>query len=188
MRKIVDKAIKTNFIGYQERATLLHIFHALGNEGARYIHYVIGHCLNYDYTATQKYIDNCGIVNPIGCKKLSERFEDSYGKSDCICNLKDSGMYPSPVVHAKRVTPSCFKPMTMNEKIGHIRQQPLKRSAEDILTKLVALNKQEYEINSQQKLCTGQLDSLFTRNEITEIPTPQGLLIKNDNGFFIKVG
>ena len=188
VRKIVDKAMTTNFIGYHGRVSLLHVFQVMGEDGARYIHHVMSYCMNYDFAITQKHIDNCNCTNPIGCRKLAERFEDIYGKTDCKCNFPNADMFLSPIIHARRILPACFKPQKSTEKTSRIKQSSSKRGAEDILGKLMSLNRQAYEINGQQKMYAGQLESLFTRTEITEIQTPQGLLIRNENGFFIKVG
>ena len=188
VKKIIDKAKQHNFISYPERTTLLHIFHCLGDEGAQYIHYVMSFCMNYDYAITQKHIDGCSCINPLGCKKLSLRFEDVYGKAECTCNFKDVDMYPSPVIHAKKILPGCFNSFHKEENIGHFQRKPVKQNTEDILSRLIELNKQQYEINVQQKICAGQIKNLLARNEILELQTPQGLLINNESGLFIKVG
>jgi len=189
VKNIVDKAKNEKYINYHERMTLLHIFHCLGDDGKKYLHDVMGSCMNYDYAITQKHIDNCNCPNPVGCKKIMERFEGVYDKSVCRCNFAGENMYPSPVIHAKRVAPGCFKPTAMEEKVGHPKQFPSRENAAaDIVAKLLDLNKKEYEINSQQKICTGQIESLFRKNELTEIQTPQGKLIKTEEGLFLKIG
>lgn len=188
VKSIVDKAKNEKYINYHERMTILHVFHCLGDEGAKYIHDIMSGCINYDYAITQKFIDGCNGNYPIGCKKIMERFEGVYDNSKCHCSFHNENMYPSPVIHAKRVAPNCFKATTMDEKIGHPKQVPTRENATDFIAKLLDLNKKEYEIHSQQKICTGQIESLFKKNEVKEMQTPQGMLIKTEDGLFLKIG
>ena len=188
VRQFVNKARLEKYLSFPEKQTLLHIFHSLGEDGQKYIHWVLSHCSDYNCAVTQGYIDRCRTLNPIGCKKLCERFEDICDKSKCKCNFSNDKFYPSPVVHALRRKSGCVKLPRKEDSIGHFKQLSPKQGVEETLSRMMDLNKKEYEIKAQQKICNGQLESLFTRNEITEIQTPQGLLIKNDDGFFIKVG
>jgi len=187
VRSIVDKAKSNQFIGYHERMALLHVFHCLGQDGADFIHSIMRQCINYSFEVTQNYIDRCNLPYPIGCKKLSDRFEDTCGKNGCTCNFTNASMYPSPVIHAVRVLPNCFSLPKQEERTGHFKQAPVKESVDDTLRRLIDLNKKEYELRQQRGICNGQIESLFSRNSLTEIQTPQGLLIKTEEGFFLKV-
>ena len=187
VRSIVDKAKSNQFIGYHERMALLHVFHCLGQDGADFIHGTVRHCINYSFEVTQNHIDRCNLPYPIGCKKLSDRFEDTCGKNGCTCNFTNASMYPSPVIHAVRVRPNCFSLPKQEERVGHFKQAPVKEGADDTLRRLIDLNKKEYELRQQRGICNGQMESLFSRNGLTEIQTPQGLLIKTEEGFFLKV-
>jgi len=187
VRSIVDKAKSNQFIGYHERMALLHVFQCLGKDGADFIHSTMRQCINYSFEVTQNHIDRCNLPYPIGCKKLSDRFEDIYGKSGCTCNFSNASMYPSPVIHAVRVRPQCFSLPRQEERTGHFKQAPVKESADDTLRRLIDLNKKDYELQQQRSICNGQMESLFSRNDLTEIQTPQGLLIKTGEGFFLKV-
>jgi hypothetical protein len=188
IRQMVDHAKKSHYLGFPEKQSLLHIFHCLGEEGAKYLHWVMSHCDDYDYGITQGYIDRCKGLAPLGCKKLCDRFEDFCDKSKCNCNFTQEKMYPSPVIHALRRKPGCVNLPQKENHIGHFKQTTARQGAEDALSRLLALNKQEYEIKTQKRICNGQLESLFTRNDIKEIETPQGLLIKAEDGFYIKLG
>jgi len=187
VRSIVDKAKSNQFIGYHERMALLHVFQCLGKDGADFIHSTMRQCINYSFEVTQNHIDRCNLPYPIGCKKLSDRFEDTCSKSGCTCNFSNAGMYPSPVIHAVRVQPHCFSLPRQVERTGHFKQAPVKESVDDALRRLIDLNKKDYELRQQRGICNGQIESLFSRNDLTEIQTPQGLLIKNEEGFFLKV-
>jgi len=186
--QMVSKAQTENYLSYPEKQTLLHIYHCLGEDGQKYLHWILNHCRDYNYSVTQGFIERCRVIHPIGCKKLSERFDEIYDKSKCKCNFSSDKMYSSPVVHALRRKPGCILLPKKEDRIGHFKQLPPKQGVSDALSRLLELNKKEYEIHSQQKICSGQLESLFERNNFTEIQTPQGILIKNEDGFFIKVG
>jgi retron-type reverse transcriptase len=186
VHSIVDKARMQNYINYQERNTLLCVFHCL-DAGDRYLHSVMRHCVNYNYEKTQGYIDRCSIAMPIGCKKLTERFEDEYGKSGCTCNFGNADMYPSPIIHAKRVQPKCFTALTKKEKIGHFKPLPDKQNVADSLSRLMELNRREQEIKSQKRVFREKIELLFERNGITEMETPQGLVVRTEQGLCIKL-
>ncbi|UYO61625.1 hypothetical protein LNN31_12620 [Acetobacterium wieringae] len=150
-----------------------------------YIHYVLSFCENYDYATTQNHIKRYKATNPLGCKKLCERFGDN---SNCTCNFSAEKIYPTPVIHARRIKPDCFIPNSPKENIGHFRSQSPKQKAADALSTLMDLNKKKYELEEQQAVFKGQLESLFERSNSCELQTPHGLLVKNDDGIFIKVG
>jgi len=182
---IVKKSKMEKYLGYSDKTTLLQIFHCLGKDGAKYIHHVLGLCTDYDYAETQRHINKYPAPGPVGCKKLSERYDD---KSKCICNFSQEKLYPTPIIHALRIKNDCFIPNTPKDNIGHFKSKTPKRKAEDALSALFTLNKKAYEIQEQQNIFRGQIESLFDRTNAYEIQTPHGLLIKNDDGIFIKVG
>jgi len=58
----------------------------------------------------------------------------------------------------------------------------------DALSAIIELNKKQFEISEQQKIMKGQIEDLFERTNTREFQTPQGLMIKTDDGIFLKVG
>jgi hypothetical protein len=188
VKAIVNKAKNEHYIGYHEKTTLLHIFHCLGEAGAAYLHRVFGFCIDYDYAVTQKHIDGCNCGFPVGCKKIMERFDGVFEKSKCHCDFRNAGMYPSPVVHAKRILPDCCKLPEREEKIGHFKRTSAQERINESIARLIELNKKEYDIHSQKRVCNGQIENLFSKNAVTEMQTPQGLLIKTRDGLFLKIG
>jgi len=182
---IANKAKTERYLGYLEKTLLLQIFHCLGEDGAKYIHYILGHCSDYDYAETQRRINKYTVPNPIGCKKLSER----YGEKDkCICNFSKEKIYPTPIIHARRIQSDCFTLSAPKDNIGHFKAKLPQDKAADALSSLLVLNKKAYEIQAQQSIFKGQIESLFERASSSELLTPQGLLMKTDDGIFIKVG
>jgi len=182
---IISKAKTVKYLGYPDKITLLQIFHCLGSDGAKFMHHIISNCSDYDYAETQRHINKYSVPGPVGCKKLSERYD---GKSRCTCNFTQEKIYPTPIIHALRVKNDCFIPSTPTDNAGHYKAKTPKHKAEDALSSLLSLNKKVYEIKEQQEILKGQIESLFERTNTSEIQTPHGLLIKNGDGIFIKVG
>lgn len=185
VRAIMEKAIAKGHLDFGEKTCLLQIFHCLGEAGAKFIHHVLSHCSDYDYAETQRRINKYGVNNPLGCKKLCERIG---GHDGCACNFTAEKIYPTPIIHALRVDRECFKPTGPKDNIGHFKAKNPKDKATDALTYLIELNKKQYEITQQQDIFKGQIEDLFERTNTRELQTPQGLLIKTDDGLFIKVG
>jgi hypothetical protein len=185
IKGFVQKAKTEKYLGYPEKSHLLQVFHCLGEDGAKFIHHALGFCGDYDFAETQRHINKYTAPNAIGCKRLCERF-GNIGK--CACNFSNERIYATPIIHARRVKADCFMPAAPKDSIGHFRGKTPERKAEDALSGLLELNKKQYEIQEQQKIFRGQINSLFERGNISEFQTPQGLLIKTDDGIFIKVG
>lgn len=81
----------------------------------------------------------------------------------------------------------CFTLPKTNDNIGHFKKLSPKQDIHEMLESTLLLNKQMSEIKLRQKICKDRLENLFEKNGYTEIETPQGLLIKNEEGFFIKL-
>jgi hypothetical protein len=180
----VEKAAMEQYLDFGEKTHLLQLFHCLGESGAKFIHHVLGNCFDYDYAETQRRINKYGVNNPLGCKKLCERVGSDKG---CSCNFTTEELYPTPIIHALRIDPKCFKPTEPKDNIGHFKAKNHKDKATDALGYLIELNKKEYEILQQQEILRGQIEDLFERTNLRELPTPLGLLFKTDEGLFIKV-
>jgi len=185
VKTIVEKAKTEKRLDFGEKTHLLQIFHCLGESGAKFIHHVLSHCADYDYAETQRRINKYGVNNPLGCKKLCERIGSDEG---CACNFASEKVYPTPIIHALRVDRECFRPTEPKDNIGHFKAKNPKDKASDALGYLIELNKKQYEISQQQEIFRGQIEDLFERTNTRELQTPQGLLIKTDDGLFIKVG
>jgi hypothetical protein len=185
VKTVVEKAQTEKYLDFAEKTHLLQIFHCLGEAGAKYIHHVISQCSDYDYAETQRRINKYGVNNPLGCKKLCEHVGNNEG---CVCNFTAEKIYPTPIIHALRVDRDCFKPTGPKDNIGHFKAKNTKDKAKDALGYLIELNKKQYEISQQQDVFRGQIEDLFDRTNTRELQTPQGLLIKADDGLFIKVG
>lgn len=184
---LVNKAKTERFLSHPEKRVLLYLYKCLNDEGQRYLHDILSYCIDYDCQITQGYIDRCRIEQPMGCKKICEIFEDVCNKSLCRCNFKNEKIYPTPLIHSIREKRDCFHFSYKKESIGHFKKLPLKEDINETIFRTMSLNKQMYEIKTQQSICKNHLEMLFERNGCQEIETPQGLLIKNEEGFFIKI-
>ena len=182
--EIIEKIRCEHYIGLADKTLLLQIFHCLGDEGTKYIHHILSNCSDYDYAETQRRIKNYKVSNPVGCKKICERMG---GSDKCACNFTNEKRYPTPIIHALRVDSKCFKPIPLKNNIGHFRAKNPQDKAADALSAILDLNKKLYEITEQKSIFKGQIEDLFDRLNSSEYHTPQGLLIKNDDGIFIKV-
>ena len=185
IRTIVSKAKTEKYLSYPDKTSLLQVLHCLGKDGAEYIHHVLSHCIDYDYAETQRHIKRYSASGPVGCKKLSERYN---GKDKCTCNFSKENIYPTPIIYARRIKENCFVPNTQKDNIEQFKPKIPQRKAEDALSSLFTLNKKAYEIQEQQNILKGQIESLFEKTNTSEIQTPHGLLVKKDDGIFVKVG
>ena len=185
IQTIMDKSENENHLNLEEKYVILQVFHCLGKDGEKFIHHILSNCDDYDFAETQRRINRYSVHNPIGCKKLCERIG---GFNHCKCNFTNEKIYPTPIIYALRVDRECFIPMTSKDNIGHFKAKNPKDKAQNALTAILELNKKQYEIQEQQKILKGQIEDLFERTNTTEFQTPHGLVIKNDDGIFIKVG
>ena len=185
IKSIVEKAHTQHFIPYPEKLCLLQIFHCLSQDGSDFIHHILSRCEDYDYTETQTRINKYPSTHPLGCKKLGERI----GPIDlCHCNFSKDKLYPTPIIYAKRIAPDCFTPIQPQDHIGHFKKQTPRTRAEDALSALFTLNKKAYEICEQQNIYKGQIEALFQHGTTQEFQTPHGLLIRTEDGIYVKVG
>ncbi|MCL2147274.1 MAG: reverse transcriptase/maturase family protein [Synergistaceae bacterium] len=182
--RLVKKAKSEGYLAMQDKMNLLQVFHCLGEDGANFIHNTLSMCSDYDYAETQRRISRYSPNNPIGCKKLCERAGDD---TPCFCNFNNEKLYPTPIIHALRVDNECFKPTPPKDNIGHFKAKNPKEKATDAISAIIELNKNQYEISEQKKILKGQIEYLFERDNNRELITPLGLLIKTDDGIFMKV-
>lgn len=189
---LIKKAKEEQFLSYPEKRVLLYIYKCLKDDGQKYIHSILSNCMDYEYNITQGYIERCRIQQPIGCKKICDVFDDCCDKFLCKCNFKNENLYPTPLIHALRQKKDCFTLPKNNAKktsnnIGHFKKLPVKQDINETLVKTLKLHRQINEMKIQQNICKKRLESLFENNGYQEIETPHGLLIKNNEGLFIKL-
>ena len=187
IKHFINKAKHEKYLSHPEKKILLYTYYVLGKEGEKYLHKILSYCMDYSYNITQGYINNCNLKKPVGCRKICDSFEEVCNKSKCKCNFSQEKIYPTPVIHAIRQKKDCFVLKDEEKNIGHFKKLPPKQNLQDILAKIIELNKKSHEINIQKNICKDKLEELFERNAFTEFDTPYGLLIKNPDGFFIKI-
>ena len=180
---IVIKAKVQQYLSFAEKTHLLQIFHCLGIEGAAFIHHVLSNCEDYDYAETQRRISRYGVNAPVGCKKLLERIGDD---ARCICNFSKEMIYPTPIIHALRVDPDCFKLPEQTDNDAHLKEKNPKSREQGVLSSGLELSGKQHKKAKRKKATNTQTEELFERKNSTEIHTPQGILIRTDEGIFIR--
>lgn len=186
MKFFIEKAKKEGFLSHPEKRIILYVYSVLGEEGKKYIHSILRNCMDYNEKVTEGYIRNCNIKQPMGCKKICTTFESICNKKKCAkCNFKKEAIYPTPVIYAMREKKDCFK----FEECSSIRNKNLmpKMRACEVLSKTIEINKKMTELREQKAICKTMLEDIFERNQYLELETPYGLLVKNEDGVFIKI-
>ena len=98
---MINKAQDTHFLSHEERLFLLRVFRAFGEVGEKYLHIVIGHCMDYRYDVTEKYIRKMTYSNPVSCEKTREKFPEITQHLSCKCRFPlQKNQYASPIVHS----------------------------------------------------------------------------------------
>ncbi len=95
-----DQAIQEHILGHFARCILLYTIGQLGEDGEKYLHYLLKHCKNYNYNITQKYIAT-KHASPMGCRRIQEIMGESLNEIECCCTFPNlpSGGYASPMLH-----------------------------------------------------------------------------------------
>ena len=96
---LMEKAVVTHHLTHDERLVLKCVLGHLGEGGARLIHAIVGHCLDYSESITQQQIDRTP-PSPVSCPKIRQRLPEITSTVNCACvfTLPEGG-YPSPVLH-----------------------------------------------------------------------------------------
>jgi group II intron reverse transcriptase/maturase len=101
LRYLFNKAKDNHELRHTERLIILYTFGHLGDEGKKFIHYVMSLCPNYNFNYTQKWINRLDKNrNPISCAKIRDWLGDVTGALGCFCNFDlKKGEYPTPLKH-----------------------------------------------------------------------------------------
>ncbi len=95
---LIRKSVETQYLNHYERICLLYTLTFAGEPGHRFLHKVVGFCLNYSHHHTQRYVDS-RKESPISCARIGENFPD-LAERFCHCRLKPPPRgYPSPVLY-----------------------------------------------------------------------------------------
>ncbi len=96
---LMEKAVATHHLTHDERLVLKCVLGHLGERGARLIHSIVGHCLDYSESITQQQIDRTPPY-PISCPKIRQRLPEVTSTVNCACVFElPEGGYPSPLLH-----------------------------------------------------------------------------------------
>jgi len=197
MAYLVDKSIKTAYLGHMERLSILYVFGHLGNEGKAFIHKVMSFTLNYDYNVTEKFIRKMP-EKPVSCNKLREQYRKISAELGCNCQFRHSkNCYPSPVLHAislsndisASVTLPVSKTVTQEKKEQALDEINIHRKTQDIVNRIVEMKKQKRGLERSIRKYESELSGIFDTEKIEELELPSGLLVRNktENGYSFSI-
>ena len=96
---LISKVRDTNYLNHYERVCLLYTLTFAGKDGCKFLHKVIGYCINYNREYTQSRIDRRKEC-PISCARVAEYFPELAETLSCKCKFKlPPNGYPSPVLY-----------------------------------------------------------------------------------------
>ncbi|MEW6618765.1 MAG: CRISPR-associated primase-polymerase type A1 [bacterium] len=185
LRFLVNKAKETKDLNHYERLVLLYSLGHLGDEGKRYIHYVMSHCLNYSFHITQRWCNRLQY-SPISCPKIRDWLSNITPAIGCYCEFKlPEGGYPSPVLYAN---PNATKQMGMKKDAIVSQHQPVYikeekptalaegESIDEIVKRYIELKKHKRTIELDLQKQEHRLNSLFDTKKTDSILTEFGVL------------
>lgn len=100
IKHFIQKVKSTNYLNHYERLILLYTLSFAGEPGNKFLHKVIGYCVNYNQQYTQRQIDR-RKSSPISCAKISEYFPELTESLKCDCRFakRPPRSYPAPVLY-----------------------------------------------------------------------------------------
>ena len=163
---MINKAVRNAFLGYYERKLLSYIFPQIGDEGVRFIHFIMKDFLDYNYNTTQKHLKKAP-PNAISCPKLRQYITLELGNITCTCRFdSQKGEYPSPVLHAG-----------VAQTVTDCRQDEI----QGVFQRLLDATRQKNDLEKQILQLEKEIDSFFTVNNIQEYKLPMGMLKRSAN-------
>lgn len=185
LRFLVNRAKETKDLNHYERLVLLYTLGHLGDKGKRYIHYVMSHCLNYNFHITQRWCNRLQY-SPISCPKIRDWLSNITPAIGCYCEFKlPEGGYPSPVLYAN---PTATKQMGMQKDAIVSQHQPVyikeekptalaeRESIDEIVKRYIELKKHKRTIELDLQKQEHKLNSLFDTKDTDSILTEFGVL------------
>lgn len=185
---LCNKALENNYLNYYERNAILYVFGQCGEQGKKYVHKIMSHCFNYNENITQGFIERMK-EKPVSCQKLIGRFASL--SEYCKCNFDDFPLfYPSPVIYG--YIKSCDevnKPdyIDKEQRIVEILKINEELKINSLANTLMELYSKKNEVEKDIAICKKELINIFEKMNITSFPVDKGMLILNDNDFYIKV-
>jgi uncharacterized protein (UPF0335 family) len=166
----------------------LYVLGHLKDEGAAVLHYIIGHCINYDPIITDSFIEKIREF-PVSCEKLKLRFPKY--KEYCICDFSDYPLYyPSPVIHAiKAESHEVTEPyyINQNQNIEKLHMLSQKERIDNIANRMFEHLKEKKRIEQEIKCYQEELEDIYEKNQLNEYDVSIGKLIRVNERWMIRI-
>lgn len=156
----------------------------LGDKGKQYIHYVIGHCSNYDFHRTARWFNRIPD-SPISCPRIREWLSDITPGVGCYCEFNlPKGGYPSPLLYAN---PEATKQMGMKKELPIIQQKPVdvyekivlpQEPIDEIVKRYMEIKRHKRKVDLEVHECEDRLNSLLETKGTDSILTEFGKLVR----------
>ena len=189
IKKIVDKAMTTHYLTHFERNALLYIYGHMGEEGQKYLHYIMENLINYNAEITQEFIDKRKEF-PVSCEKLTKRFPQYPCKN---CEFKEYPLfYPSPVIYAYEKSPETVtKPDCVNKKecLEKVRELCEPNHLEQLKCLLLELLEKKKKLEGDIMVCQKEIKKYFESTEESkngEKVEREGIMM-DQSGIYIKL-
>ncbi len=162
---LIEKSFVVRHLTNSERVVLKCIFAHLGDEGANFLHSVIGNCLDYSYETTQYQIERTP-KNPISCPKIRQHLPEITSSVNCSCEfeLPEDG-YPSPILHSDSAFTKGMSKFKFSE-------------AEALANRYVKLRGEVRRISKELREVEEDISSLFKIKDTDTIATDNWILTR----------
>ena len=179
IRFLAYKAENERSLGHYERLVLLYTLGHLGDGGKIAIHQIIGHCINYSYNITERWIHRLKEY-PISCPRIREMLSNITPGVGCYCEFPHiKGSYPSPPLH---IDPN-FILKIKNKQEGEMTkmQENIELKIEEtieepgsLLQKYIKLKREKRNIEKEIQNLEEKLTNLFVSKGLESISTEFG--------------
>ena len=186
MRYLCQKARTTGYLSHFERMSILYVFGHMGEEGADFVHKVMGFTLNYQYSVTERFISKLP-AKPISCLKLRDQYQKVTAEYGCNCNFnRTKSCYPSPVLHAikegenlnSNITVPTSRTLTKEKETQIVEELNISKRVHGITGKILEMKKQRRGIDKNILKLEHELETIFDENGIDCIEVEFGLLVR----------
>lgn len=186
MQYLCRKAVTTSYLTHFERQSVVYVFGHLGEDGKEFVHQVMEHMLNYQYSTTDKFINKLP-ERPISCIKLREQYSQITAAIGCNCKFhRTKNCYPSPVLHAVKDKGETFTDVTLplsrnvsaNKEKQVFEEINVHKKVQELADKLVTVKKQRRALDKNILKIEGELADIFNREKIDCMEIEAGLLVR----------
>lgn len=201
LRYLAKKSEKERDLNHSERLVLLHTLGHLGDTGKQAIHHIIGHCMNYEYGRTERWLKRIK-QSPVSCPRIRDWLSDITPSIGCYCEFPAEKGYPTPLLHvdseitsrtgardeAQRKEPSIGtlgngpeekqeepKPEIFSDDKS---SSPHSEHPDQLVRNYVELKRAKNEIDWKLRQVGEKLEGMFEAKGVNALQTAAGILIR----------